>query len=199
MPQPQCDCDTDYSSVLVRTTDEIFGTDKVALDRRTVAVLRAHRRRQDTERDQAGAGWAESGFEFTGPDGTSLHPASVTGMFELIAYGCGLPPIRLHDLRHFAATLAQMAVGVDIKVVQEQFGHSSRAIMSDTYTTVLPGVARAAAEAAAALLSMYTTGTREPATSPQPGKTDSHIKKDLGDLPGHNGCAARDLNPEPAD
>jgi integrase len=37
-------------------------------------------------------------------------------MFELIAYGCGLPPIRLHDLRHFAATLA-LAVGVDIKVV----------------------------------------------------------------------------------
>jgi integrase len=72
-------------------------------------------------------------------------------MFEQIAYLAGLPPIRLHDLRHFAATLA-LAAGVDIKVVQEQLGHSSRAITSDTYTTVLPEVARAAAEATARLM-----------------------------------------------
>jgi integrase len=174
------------------------GERQVALDKQTVAVLRAHRRRQDAERDQAGDGWTESGFEFTSPDGTPLHPASVTDIFELIAYGCGLPPIRLHDLRHFAATLA-LAAGVDIKVVQEQLGHSSRAITSDTYTTVLPEVARAAAEATAALLSMDATGTREPATSPQPGKTDTNKKKDPGETPGQSGCAVRDLNPEPAD
>ena len=63
----------------------------------------------------------------------------------------GLRLIRLHDLRHFAATL-HLAVGVDIKIVQDLLGHSSRAITSDTYTTVLPDVARAAAEAAAALI-----------------------------------------------
>jgi hypothetical protein len=37
-----------------------------------------------------------------------------------------------------------LAANIDIKIVQEQFGHSSRAITSDTYTTVLPEVARAA-------------------------------------------------------
>jgi hypothetical protein len=41
--------------------------------------------------------------------------------------------------------------------------------------------------------------TNEPATSPQPGKSDTANKKDLGILPGQDGCAARDLNPEPAD
>jgi hypothetical protein len=51
----------------------------------------------------------------------------------------------------------------DIKVVQEQLGNSSRAIRPDTYTTMLPEVARAAAEATTALLPMDTTGTREPA------------------------------------
>jgi integrase len=80
------------------------GERQVALDKQTVTVLRAHRRRQDAERAQAADHWIESGFEFTNADGTPLHPAGVTGMFELIAYGCGLPPIRLHDLRHFAAT-----------------------------------------------------------------------------------------------
>jgi integrase len=77
--------------------------------------------------------------------------AAVTATFEQIAYLAGLPPIRLHDLRHGAATLA-LAAGVDIKIVQDMLGHSSRAITSDTYTTVLPEVARAAAEAAAALI-----------------------------------------------
>jgi integrase len=62
-----------------------------------------------------------------------------------------LPPIRLHDLRHGAATLA-LAAGVDIKIVQDMLGHSSRAITSDTYESVLPEVARAAAEATAALI-----------------------------------------------
>ena len=36
-----------------------------------------------------------------------------------------------------------------MKVVQEQLGHSSMAITADTYTSVLPAVAHAAAEAVA--------------------------------------------------
>jgi integrase len=127
------------------------GERHVALDARTVAVLGAHRRRQDAERAAADDRWAEWVFEFTTETGEPLHPASVTDQFEQLAYQAGLPPIRLHDLRHFAATL-HLAAGVDIKIVQDLLGHSSRAITSDTYTTVLPDVARAAAEAAAALM-----------------------------------------------
>ncbi len=83
------------------------GERQVALDARTVEVLRAHRRRQDQERDAAGDRWACSGFEFSTETGEPLHPASVTATFEQLAYHAGLPPIRLHDLRHFAATLHQ--------------------------------------------------------------------------------------------
>ncbi|MFE4669974.1 tyrosine-type recombinase/integrase [Streptomyces sp. NPDC056716] len=57
----------------------------------------------------------------------------------------GPPPVRPHDLRHLAATLALLA-GHDIKVVQEKLGHSSRQITSDTYTSVLPEMMRAEAE-----------------------------------------------------
>lgn len=63
----------------------------------------------------------------------------------------GLPPIRLHDLRHGAATLA-LAAGADIKVVQEMLGHSSSALTADTYTSVVPELARDAAEAASRLV-----------------------------------------------
>jgi hypothetical protein len=40
-----------------------------------------------------------AGAWFSGPECAPLHPAGVTDMFELIAYGCGLPPVRLHGTR----------------------------------------------------------------------------------------------------
>ncbi|GAA3752955.1 hypothetical protein GCM10022225_42070 [Plantactinospora mayteni] len=63
----------------------------------------------------------------------------------------GLPPIRLHDLRHGAATLA-CAAGADLKAVQDQLGHATIMMTADTYTSVLPESQRAAAEATARLV-----------------------------------------------
>jgi len=127
------------------------GERQVALDADTVADIRAHRQRQQKEEEEAGEDWTESGFEFTNPDGTPLHPAAVTDAFEQIAYLAGLPPIRLHDLRHGAATLL-LAAGHDMKVVQETLGLSSITIAADTYTSVLPQLARQSAEDVAALI-----------------------------------------------
>ncbi|MFI6180567.1 tyrosine-type recombinase/integrase [Nonomuraea sp. NPDC051191] len=45
--------------------------------------------------------------------------------------------IRLHDLRHGAAT-AMLAAGVDIKIVQETLGHKTPAFTRDTYTRSTP-------------------------------------------------------------
>jgi hypothetical protein len=56
-----------------------------------------------------------------------------------------------HGLRHGAATLA-LAAGADLKVVQDQLGHSTITLTADTYTSVLPETARTAAEHTAALL-----------------------------------------------
>ncbi|WP_263404749.1 hypothetical protein [Salinispora mooreana] len=63
-----------------------------------------------------------------------------------------------------------LAAGVDRKVVQEMLGHSSAALTSDTYTSVLPEVAHDAAEAAARLVprqkrSRAHPGSREPNSS----------------------------------
>jgi integrase len=123
----------------------------VALDSGTVSALAAHRERQNVEREAAGDGWVESGRVFTQPDGYGLHPGHVTGRFFTLTRGADLPPIRLHDLRHGAATLA-LASGANLKVVQEMLGHSSITITADTYTSVLPVVAAQAAEAAARLV-----------------------------------------------
>lgn len=57
-----------------------------------------------------------------------------------------------------------LAAGVDIKIVQEPLGHTSSAFTRDTYTSVYPEAAAAAAEATAALLA----GPIVPAPRPIP-------------------------------
>ncbi|MGW8948397.1 tyrosine-type recombinase/integrase [Streptomyces koyangensis] len=81
------------------------------------------------------------------PAPTDERSSRFTRLVEL----SGLPPVRLHDLRHLAATLALLA-GHDIKVVQVKLGHSSRQIISDTYTSVLPEMMRAEAESVMAVV-----------------------------------------------
>ncbi len=102
-------------------------------------------------REGWGTDWVESGLVSTRENGAALHPDLATDAFARIARRAGLPPIRLHDLRHTAASLALQA-GVPLKVVSEQLGHSSLAITANTYTSVLPAVARAAAEAVAGVI-----------------------------------------------
>ena len=60
----------------------------------------------------SGAGGAQ-GLVFTEPDGSPLHPADVTEHFQHLTRQAGLSPIRQHDLRHGAATLAS-AAGVEM-------------------------------------------------------------------------------------
>lgn len=71
-------------------------------------------------------GWTR-GYIFTNPDGTPYHPGHVTLRFMRLCFELGLPPIRLHDLRHGAATLA-LAAGRPMKEVQTMLRHSSQAI-----------------------------------------------------------------------
>lgn len=93
----------------------------------------------------------DSGFVFTTETGQPLHPSYLTEQFEQMAMEAGLPPVRLHDLRHGAATIL-LSAGHDLKVVQETLGLSSITIASDTYTSVLPDLARQSAEDAAAVI-----------------------------------------------
>ncbi|GGL42653.1 tyrosine-type recombinase/integrase [Planomonospora parontospora] len=123
----------------------------IALDAETLKVLKAHRKRQAAERLTAGEVWIDSGFVFTDERGQPLHPQHATDQFYWLAYQAGLPPVRLHDLRHGAASL-MLAAGVELKVVQETLGHVSSAFTRDTYTSVYPEVAQAAAESTAALI-----------------------------------------------
>jgi integrase len=127
------------------------GQRQVAFDKHTSQEFLAHKARQNTERLQAGSDWHDTGFVFTTQTGQPLNPADVTEQFHWLCMEADVPPIRLHDLRHGAATLL-LAAGYDIKVVQETLGLSSITIAADTYTSVLPDLARRAAEDVAKLI-----------------------------------------------
>lgn len=151
----------------------------VALDTGTVSVLREHRKRQLEEKLAWGSSWTDTGRIFTREDGTELHPGWVSELFSQLAFQAGVPPIRLHDLRHCAATLAY-AAGGDTKKVSAMLRHSSTSITENTYTSVLPELAHEMAEASAALVPRAAAGGASrtaglPSVSPESGggPTDS--------------------------
>ncbi|MEU6036110.1 site-specific integrase [Actinomadura sp. NPDC047616] len=127
------------------------GEATISLDTATNKVLRAHKARQNAERLQAGDAWVETGYVFTTPTGELVTPNQVTDQFEQLSMEAGLPPIRLHDLRHGAATFL-LAAGYDMKVVQETPRLSSITIAADIYTRLLPQLAHKSAEDAAAVI-----------------------------------------------
>ena len=124
------------------------GERTIALDTDTVTLLGAHRRRQHKVRLAHGPGWLNTGLVFTDADGGPLHPAHVTTTFQQLIEEHDLPPIRLHDLRHGAATHA-LAAGVDARVVKETLGHSSTSFTRDTYQSVVDELKHQAAAALA--------------------------------------------------
>ncbi len=57
----------------------------------------------------------------------------------------GLPVIRFHDLRHFAASRT-LARNVPLRVMMEVLGHSSVSLTADTYSHVMPAIVQDATE-----------------------------------------------------
>ena len=82
----------------------------------TAAALQAHRKMQVAERLLAGAKWKDQGLVFCQLNGSALEPSSVTQRFHRLLREAGLPDVRVHDLRHTAATL-HLAKGTHPKVV----------------------------------------------------------------------------------
>nr|WP_232624971.1 tyrosine-type recombinase/integrase [Micromonospora sagamiensis] len=139
------------------------GRRAVALDKRTVQVLRAHRRRQLDQRSEAaadGKAWTDTGYVFVRADGLPINPNYATTRFRTLVQRAGLPPVRLHDLRHGAASLAHQA-GADLKTLQDLLGHSSIVTTADTYTSVLPEVQQRCADATAHLVLAAARRTRK--------------------------------------
>ena len=118
---------------------------RVALSPDQVAVLRECRRRQLEDRLRAGPAYQDSDLVFGDGVGRPIYDSSVRRAFYGFVAAAGLEHLRLHDLRHTAATL-MLRAGVHPKVVSERLGHATVGLTLDTYSHVLPDLQRDAAE-----------------------------------------------------
>lgn len=116
-----------------------------------ITALEGHRERQEKKRITAGLLWRGSPCLFTTPIGTPIDPRNDNREFKKLLGRAGLPPVRLHDLMHTAASLL-LAQGVPARVVMEILGHSQIALTMNTYSHVAPEVSREAAERIARVL-----------------------------------------------
>ncbi len=111
----------------------------VYLAPRTLSALSEHRRHQVEDQLAAGAEWNTSGLVFATAVGRPADGTWVTKWFHRALAGTGIPRIRIHDLRHTAATHL-LRRGVHPKVVQDLLGHSTISLTLDTYSHVAPAL-----------------------------------------------------------
>ncbi|QIY68792.1 tyrosine-type recombinase/integrase [Streptomyces sp. RLB1-33] len=108
---------------------------RIALPTPCLHSLEQHRNRQRQEREAADAGWKDSGYVFTRPDGAPIEGATLTRHFNTLLRRARLRRIRFHDLRHSAATLL-LEQGVELVVIKELLGHAHIGVTATVYAHV---------------------------------------------------------------
>ncbi|NNM92086.1 MAG: site-specific integrase [Candidatus Eremiobacteraeota bacterium] len=155
-----CDVDTTQRTIRVeRTAQESIGaivftapktkagTRRVALGALTVGALR--RRRTLAERE----GFATpDDLVFPTLAGTAQRKSNLhRRWWHPLLEKAALPRIRLHDLRHSAASLS-LAAGTNARVVSERLGHADPSLTQRVYQHTVDSLHRADAEAVDTLL-----------------------------------------------
>lgn len=142
----------DDGRLLVKAT-KTHAARRIALDAGTLAVLEAHRARQ-LERSEAGeTKLSARAFVWSDElDGTRpWRPDRVSQAFRKLCAREGVKGVRLHDLRHFAAT-ELIAAGVDAVTVGGRLGHANSAVTLNVYSHFVRAADRDAADVLGKLL-----------------------------------------------
>lgn len=127
---------------------------RVALDPGTVEVLRAHWARSCERAVVCDASLGDGAYVFSrSPDSsTPWPPNDITHAFIRLRNRLGLREVRLHDLRHFAATRL-LSAGVPVRTVSGRLGHANAATTLGVYAHFLAESDREAAETLGELVS----------------------------------------------
>jgi integrase len=111
----------------------------VALTAQAVTSLRAHLdRAEDTARASSRAFYRDE-FVFTSDTSgsTPWRPELVTRRWERLRKQIGLEHVKVHGLRHFAAT-ELLSAGVDLRTVSQRLGHARTSTTLDIYWAWVP-------------------------------------------------------------
>jgi integrase len=124
----------------------------LALPPALAASLARHREQQRSERNKAGAAWIDPRLVFASTTGGPIDHRNDTRAFKALLVAARVrcdeisdangqvrlvPRVRLHDLRHTAASLL-LAQGVPARVLMEVLGHSQIGVTMNIYSHVMP-------------------------------------------------------------
>ena len=118
----------------------------IDLDEGTVEVLRSHQGQQLLYRVKLDGSYQENGLVFPGPLGEPLNPMAVTRTYQSFAKRLALAGAKVHDLRHFHASV-MLQNGQTLLLVSKRLGHASVTTTGDIYGHLLPGWQKEAASA----------------------------------------------------
>jgi len=82
---------------------------------------------------------------FGDPEGRPWRPDVCTNRFGRLRARLGLERVRLHDLRHFVASIL-IDGGIPISTVSSRLGHSQTSTTLDLYTHAIPATDQRAAD-----------------------------------------------------
>jgi len=93
----------------------------------------------------AGTLWEDTGLVFTQATGRPVDPGADYKAWKRLLAKAGVRDARLHDARHTAATLLLLQ-GVPARAVMALLGHSTVSLTLNTYSHVVPEIARETAD-----------------------------------------------------
>ena len=131
---------------LPRQTNKTNRTRLVTVGPETLAWLRRHHTRMAERALAVGVSLTGESyvFSFDPASQTPMNAPAITRRFIRLRGKLGLDHVRLHDLRHFAATQA-LGRGVDVVTVAERGGWANANILLRTYAAFLPANDKTAA------------------------------------------------------
>jgi integrase len=161
----------DNSHLVFNTPKTIGSRDWIALSTRAVNALRRQARRH---RKQAitGPAYHDLGLVFCRPDGQPLRPERVLRHFYALTEAADLPRIRVHDLRHLAATI-MITTGVPLAMVSKTLRHSTLSTTVDIYGHLTRQAAQDAVDATATALDNAERKTKQAPSARRSGATTS--------------------------
>jgi len=138
---------------LIEKDTKTHSVRRIALDQTSIRVLREHRQRSIDRATAFGARLPDTAYVFSrAPDSsTAWPPNDVTHEFIRLRDRLGLDTVRLHDLRHFAATRL-LGAGIPVRTVSGRLGHSSASTTLGVYAHFLAESDREAADTLEELL-----------------------------------------------
>ena len=130
---------------------------KLSLPESTVKLLKQYRKWQleekakvvnlwqQEEKEKQGDTWKDPEWVFSTWDGYIIHPDTLTDLFKKFLKRHNLPNIRLHDIRHTAATHL-INSGLNVRAVAARLGHANPNVTLTVYSHALQSADRQAAD-----------------------------------------------------